>query len=119
LLGLWQRFVHTPKERVRSEEVGSWHSYQLIDVNKLMVHQNIDKRDTNNTAIWQFYMELVMKQDKVKTFKFWNDIDLKIISSIKAKDAVEARELIEQIPIDEILKYGTNDVSTIEISNWI
>ena len=59
-----------------------------------------------------------MKQEKVKTFKFLIDIDLKIISSIKVKDAIEARELIEQMPIDEILKYRINDVSTIEISNW-
>ena len=59
-----------------------------------------------------------MKQEKVKTFKFRIDIDLKIIASIKAKDAVEARELIEQMPIDKILKHEINDVSTIKISNW-
>ena len=60
-----------------------------------------------------------MKKEKEKLFKFRIDIDLKIIASIKAKDAIEARELIEQMPIDEILKFEINDVSTIEISDWI
>ena len=59
-----------------------------------------------------------MKQEKVKTFKFRIDIDLNIIASIKAKNLDEAMELIEQMPIDEILKHEINDVSTIEISNW-
>lgn len=59
-----------------------------------------------------------MKQEKVKAFKFRIDIDLKIIASIKAKDAVEAGELIELMSMDEILKHEINDVSTIEISNW-
>lgn len=59
-----------------------------------------------------------MKQEKVKTFKFRIDIDLNIIASIKAKNLVEAMELIEQMPIDEILKHEINDVSTIEISDW-
>ena len=55
---------------------------------------------------------------KLQFFNFRIAIDLKIIASIKAKDAVEARELIEQMSIDEILKHEINDVSTIEISNW-
>ncbi len=59
-----------------------------------------------------------MKQEKMTAFKFRIDMNLKVIVSIKAKDAVEARELIEKMPIDEILKYEINDVSTIEISDW-
>lgn len=55
---------------------------------------------------------------KLQFFNFRIDIDLKIIASIKAKDAVEARELIELMSMDEILKHEINDVSTIEISNW-
>jgi len=55
---------------------------------------------------------------KNQFFMFRIDMNLKVIASIKAKDAVEARGLIEQMPIDEILKYEINDVSTIEISDW-
>jgi hypothetical protein len=44
-----------------------------------------------------------MKEEAGKIFKFRVDIDLKIIASIKAKDAFEARELIEEISTDEYL----------------
>jgi hypothetical protein len=64
------------------------------------------------------YIKKALNTPKLQFFNFRIDIDLKIIASIKAKDAVEARELIELMSMDEILKHEINDVSTIEISNW-
>ena len=40
---------------MRSKEVDFGHSYQLIDMNCLMVHENGLKKDTYNTAISQLF----------------------------------------------------------------
>jgi hypothetical protein len=36
--------------RVLGYKMNFWHSHQLIDVNYLMVHEKVDKRDAHNTA---------------------------------------------------------------------
>ena len=42
---------------MRSKEVDSWNSYQPIDLNCWMVHENTVKKDTYNTAISQYLIK--------------------------------------------------------------
>ena len=50
--------VDPSKERVRCKEVDSWNSYQPIDLNCWMVHENTVKKDTYNTAISQYLIKV-------------------------------------------------------------
>ena len=59
MIGIGKAAVDPPKERMRGKEVDFGHSYQLIDVNVLMVHEIANKRHTNNTAISQYFCEYV------------------------------------------------------------
>ena len=56
--GVSKAIVNATKEWVWSEKVRLSHSYQLIDVNGLMVHENSQKFDTSFTAILQLLMEI-------------------------------------------------------------
>ena len=53
LIGISKAAVDPSKERMRGKKVDFGHSYQPIDVNCWMVHENRLKRDTYNTAISQ------------------------------------------------------------------
>lgn len=57
--------IDSPKERMGGKKVDFGNSYQIIDVNVLMVHEIAIKRHTNHTAISQ----LIKKGNKMDYVK--------------------------------------------------